>query len=45
MRGIKSQILESILEFIYQSEVHFKEDWVEEFIAIARSLEIIDWTP
>ena len=41
MRGIKHQIMESILEFIYLGEVHFKEDWVEEFIAIARSLEII----
>ena len=41
MRGIKSQILESILEFLYLGEVHFKENWVEEFIAIARSLRII----
>ena len=40
MRGIKHHIMESILEFIYLGEVKFSEDCVEDFVEIARSLEI-----
>lgn len=40
MRGIKHNILESLLEFIYVGEVHFQEECLEEFISVARSLEI-----
>ena len=40
MRGIKHNILKSILEFIYIGEVHLQEDCLEEFISVARSVEI-----
>ena len=40
MRGIKYHILESIMEFIYLGEVNLQDIFVEEFVAIANSLEI-----
>ena len=40
MRGIKHQILSSIMEFIYLGEVSLHQDCVEDFITIARSLEV-----
>ena len=40
MRGIKHHIMDSILEFIYLGEVKFSEDCVEDFVEIARSLDI-----
>lgn len=40
MRGIKFHILESIIEFIYLGQVNLQEHFVEDFVAIARSLEV-----
>ena len=40
MRGIKFHILASIIEFIYLGQVNLQENFVEDFLAIARSLEV-----
>ena len=40
LRGIKYEEIESIIQFIYLGEAHFHEDRVNEFLLVAKNLEI-----
>ena len=40
MRGVKIQLLESILDFIYKGEANIEQDDVEPFINLAKELKL-----
>ena len=40
LRGVKSEVLKTILEFVYTGSVSLKEDQVNNFITISQELEI-----
>ena len=40
LRGIKYEEMESIIQFIYLGEAHFHEERINEFLLVAKNLEI-----
>ena len=40
LRGVKSQYLEYLIDFVYQGEINILEEELEEFLALAEDLEV-----